>query len=147
MTNARRRGNISNQTFLSLEKIFSHCGDENRAYSPQNFDILKTQNKIITQFIFKANTNNFRVKDNVILLPVSRIMPVSKHEFYIESMPDVKASANKRYLELKIESHISLTNLLNSKVPQVAPCGTVDFTIYENESVPEIQPEDCLLVR
>jgi hypothetical protein len=57
-----------------------------------------------------------------------------------------KSSADKRYFELKIESHISLMNILKIKGPKVDSYGTPDLTTYEKERVPEILTEDCLWV-
>jgi hypothetical protein len=31
--------------------------------------------------------------------------------------------------------------------PEVVRCGTPDFTTYEQERVPELRTEDCVLVR
>jgi hypothetical protein len=37
--------------------------------------------------------------------------------------------------------------MLNSRGPKVEPWGTPDLTVKENESVPEIRTEECLLPR
>jgi hypothetical protein len=58
-----------------------------------------------------------------------------------------KSSANKRYLELWTELQISLINMLRSRGPKVEPWGTPHFTRKENERVPEIRTDECLLSR